>query len=681
MLSIDGLVTGLDTESIVSGMLSLQQTQIDRLGIEKQQIELEQSAFETLENNLVDVQSQIRKLSRSSGEVFESRVAISNDEEAITVAASKDVPVGVYTIRVKQLARAHQVSTQGFASPESQVAHGEFSIQVGNREARTFTIGEDNDTLEGLAAAINDSTSDVGASVINTGSDAGDAYQLLLTSRHTGESNVIQVTSLGGDPGPGTAVNFDTTVQKAKDAEIQFGSVDPDDPDPAEPIVATSETSQIEGLIEGLTLNLQKADIDKEIAITVEPDKEAIHTALQDFVDSVNTVLGFIEENSKYDTETDTPGFFLSNRDALRIQTDLRNTLGGTVRGVNSGMNRLTAIGIGFEANGQLAFDKSRLDDVIDGSNTQFTLDDVRRMFVVDAQSTRSGIEFLSATSRTEASDFKEGTTELDSIGVDIRTAAKQPNLLAATALAASTTIDATNNRLSFELDGLELDLTLANGDYTAAELADHIETAVNSHPDIGGRELIVEILDDKLSLTSIGYGALSTVGVGQAEENSVHSLLGFDGTETAKGIDVRGVFILPDGTEEEATGIGQILTGSEDGKTADLSIRVGLTSDTVVDGVDAELTITRGFAGLLEQTLQSIVDDENSDFSRIEDAFERRLEVAQGTIDRMTARFTAEEESILAEFTALELAVAELQSIGQSIGSSLASLPAVNTG
>ena len=48
MLTVDGLITGIDTESIIQGLLEVQQNQIDRLDLRRSEILQKQSAFSAI---------------------------------------------------------------------------------------------------------------------------------------------------------------------------------------------------------------------------------------------------------------------------------------------------------------------------------------------------------------------------------------------------------------------------------------------------------------------------------------------------------------------------------------------------------------------------------------------------------------------------------------------------------
>ena len=131
MLTIDGLDSGLDTDSILNGILTARQAQIDRISFTKQEIQTEQSAFQSMRGALTGLQNQVQRLGRAGGEIFEAKIATSSDEDIVAVSASDDAAVGIYTLRVKSLAHAHQVASQGFDTETAAIGQGTISVQVG----------------------------------------------------------------------------------------------------------------------------------------------------------------------------------------------------------------------------------------------------------------------------------------------------------------------------------------------------------------------------------------------------------------------------------------------------------------------------------------------------------------------------------------------------------------------
>ena len=170
MLSIDGLVTGIDTTTIIEGLTNIEQRQIDLLESRRKDVVDRQTAFKGVEAGLLNLRSVASRLGRSTGNVFSAREVTSSDEGLITASAASDAALGVFTVTVNQLAQAHQIGSQGFASENSELTTGTFSLQIGNGAATDITVDSSNNTLSGLAEAINNADAGVNATIINDGS-------------------------------------------------------------------------------------------------------------------------------------------------------------------------------------------------------------------------------------------------------------------------------------------------------------------------------------------------------------------------------------------------------------------------------------------------------------------------------------------------------------------------------
>ncbi len=73
----------------------------------------------------------------------------------LTAAASSNAAPGIYNLQVDSLAQAQEIASQGFASPTSAITQGTLQLQIGNGAATTITIDSTNNSLQGLANAIN----------------------------------------------------------------------------------------------------------------------------------------------------------------------------------------------------------------------------------------------------------------------------------------------------------------------------------------------------------------------------------------------------------------------------------------------------------------------------------------------------------------------------------------------
>ena len=153
------------------------------------------------QNSLVGVNTAISVLGTISSDFSTLQSALTTLNTSLTIppvgatvssgapftALVTGAPInGTYAVNVSSLAQAQSVASQGYASDTSNVGDGTFSITVGNGTPTTITVDSTNDTLDGLASAIN-ATANIGvtAQVVNTGAP-GAPYRLELTANSTG---------------------------------------------------------------------------------------------------------------------------------------------------------------------------------------------------------------------------------------------------------------------------------------------------------------------------------------------------------------------------------------------------------------------------------------------------------------------------------------------------------------
>jgi len=131
---------------------------------------------------------------------WSSKKAISSDPEIVTATADSTAVPGVYPLIVDKVASYHQIGSQRFAKADAFIGNGIFSIGLLDEKPLNIKIGPGNNTLEGLANAMNDAKIDVSAKVVKLGND-DTPYQLILTSKESGAEGRIEITSnlQGGD--------------------------------------------------------------------------------------------------------------------------------------------------------------------------------------------------------------------------------------------------------------------------------------------------------------------------------------------------------------------------------------------------------------------------------------------------------------------------------------------------
>jgi flagellar hook-associated protein 2 len=661
MITIDGLVSGLDTGAIIDGLLALQQQRVDRLNVRKQDLLVRQASFKGVEARLASLRGAISRMARSVNNVLDAKSVRSSHADLAAATATSSAPTGAYQFTINSLATAHVVAAQGFDDEDAAVTQGELTVRVGSGPAATITVDDSNDTLRGLADAINNSQGEVTASIVNDG--GASPYRLLLSAKKTGAANAISITNgLAASGGGAVRPEFTTSpaVQEPADAVVTIGSG-------AGAVTVQSATNRVEGLFPGLTIDLLTADPTKTVTLTVANDAESATKAVADFVQAFNDAMTYIDEQVKYQAESGIAGPLLGERSVTDVQDALRSAALDSVVGLGTQANRLSAVGITVNAQGRLDFNSTKFADALSGRTPGIAPGDVRRLFALDGQSSHAGVRFVLG-----GADTKESAAGYE---VDIDQAATRAQLTAATALDASTLIDGTNNELTFTLDGKTVTVTLAEGTYTREELAAEVEAVAIAHPELVGRRLSAGLSGDALELTSDSYGSSSTISI---VGGTALSALKFSGGETDNGQDVAGKFIV-NGVVETATGSGRLLIGdSDNANTADLQVRILLGEADVLAGPEAIVTVSRGVAARLDALLNEWLDPVSGQVETVNGRFDDTIDGIDGSIARLNESFEAQRERLILQFAALESTLAQLQSTGNFLTAQLAALPAI---
>jgi flagellar hook-associated protein 2 len=433
-VTIDGLVTGIDTQTIIDGLLKIQKQQIDRFAVRKSEVEQKQTAFKGVETRLLGLQLDVSKLSRSQNNTFTRQTVTVSDESAVAGTAIESAAGGVYRFTVDSRAAAHQVASQGFADPDSEITTGTFELRLGNGDLETITVDDSNNSLAGLADAINTAGGGVTANIIKDSSGGATPYKLLLTSSKTGSENSISLTnnlaaSSGTEVRP--EIDFGTPVQAAVDAKITFGSG-------AGAISTTSATNRFDNVVRGVSFDLLNPTVGQEVTITVARDTATAVDNVKSFVESFNDLVQYIDDQARYVSSTNQGGPLQGDRNVQTIKQKLYSTVLNVVPGVEQSANRLSAVGITVSNSGRLQLDSTRLQSILDGQVEDVSAADVKRLFALDGISDNSGVKFVSGSVDTKSSATP--------VQVKITQAAEQASLTAETSLNSSVVIGDSNN-------------------------------------------------------------------------------------------------------------------------------------------------------------------------------------------------------------------------------------------
>ncbi|MHC9245616.1 lateral flagellar capping protein LafB [Aeromonas jandaei] len=335
----------IDPASMAMQLVAIERQNMDKL-LKKQMdsIKGQQSAISTLTTKLSSFQTMLKDLNKASN--LQAQKATMSQEGLMTVTSNGKASSGQYNFFVKQLAQSHQVGLSLDSETAPLPADGVFSLTVKGKsvdiDLASLPAGA---TVKDLVSHINNAKDNPGVKATLVRTDG--KVNMVLTSKESGKENAITVNYSGDlNSSLGIAVTNKSEITKAQDAELQMGGNNP--------LTITSASNKIENVVDGLTLQLTKAQKsgDAPLQVTVEQDKEAVTGSLKKFVDSYNELVDELAKMTSSDPKA--PGA-LSSDSGVR---SLKSMLANSVRDLPNGLS-LSSLGIKTDKTGKLSFNET----------------------------------------------------------------------------------------------------------------------------------------------------------------------------------------------------------------------------------------------------------------------------------------------------------------------------------
>ena len=345
-INFTGLSSGLDTDSIINELMSIERRPLNRMESDKQWMNSRLEALSAFDGKLDSFLSKIGSL--DSSEDIRAKSADLSSEAYFSASVSPDADVGRYDVEVVDLAQVEKEVSQGYADKTAnEFGTGSITIAVDGQSSVDITIDDTNNSLEGIKDAINDADAGVSATIINDGTDA--PYRMVLTGEDTSAGLAVDVSGLSG----GTYDNpVFTETQTAQQAHVRVDSID-----------IYSDTNTVSGAIEGVTLDLLQAEAGASTTLEVNLDKASVKGLIEDFVAGYNDVVSFVTAQSK--TETSSGGILGGDSGMNVVKRNLQNLL--TTMVDNSGrFSALSELGLETQRDGTLTLNSEKLDDAVE---------------------------------------------------------------------------------------------------------------------------------------------------------------------------------------------------------------------------------------------------------------------------------------------------------------------------
>lgn len=390
---------GFDVSSTVSTIVANLQnvetpwkTQLTALGNQD-------TAISNLGTLLSNLSNDMSSLTDATGVLAEKTGSSSNTDVLELTAASTTATAGTHSVTVNSLAQTSSGYLDEITNA-SDTLSGSISITVGSGTEQTITLDSSDNTLSGLASAINAAGIGVTASVLTDSSGS----RLSLVSGTSGAAGSLTVSSSIADGS--TALNYNSAVD-GKDGSVTVDGVN-----------LTVSSNTVTDLIPGVTMQLL-ATSTSPVQVVIGNYNSGVESTLEQFVTDYNSLVSAINTQEGTDSSGNaeplfgSPTLTMLQQDILgginaqnpngyldSVASDSTTTLSGTLT-LQVGSNTATTITMDEVSSAEGGTTLSDLENYINSQSLGVTAGIV----------TSGGESTLTLTSQTAGSSGKLAVT------------------------------------------------------------------------------------------------------------------------------------------------------------------------------------------------------------------------------------------------------------------------------
>ncbi|WP_372594400.1 flagellar filament capping protein FliD [Actinotalea sp.] len=350
--AIDGLVSGLDTTSLITSLMKIEAAPQTLLKTKQSTAEKLVSALQSLNTKVASLATAATSAAKAgSWNAF----TVSSSTSAATAVAGSTATEGSISFAVDRLATS-QISLSAPVANDGSFVSGPLTVK--KADGTYVTVEPASSSLADVAWAVNQaSDAGVRATVVQLSSGSTATYRLQFTGTTTGADNSFEVYAGTVDASnEASATRLDTSaVRTAQDAQITLwkGS--------ASEQQVTQSSNTFTGLLTGVdvTVSTVTAGTEDPITLTVERDPVALTELASNLVTNIGVVFSEISSRTKTTTSSDEDGRTLvsgglfSGDSAIRsLKDQLSSAMSWPVNGSSP-----SAAGITIDRYGSFSFD------------------------------------------------------------------------------------------------------------------------------------------------------------------------------------------------------------------------------------------------------------------------------------------------------------------------------------
>jgi flagellar hook-associated protein 2 len=304
--------TGFDVSSTVASIVSNLQNVETPWKNQLNSLQSQDAVLSSLGTMFSNLSNDLTSLTDFQGVLAQKTGSSSNTNVLQLTSASSSATSGTHTVVVNSLAQTASGYLTAITNA-SDALSGSITIQVGTGAAKTITLGTSNNTLAGLASAINSSGAGVTASVLTD--SAGSRLSLVSNTSGAGGNLTISSNSIVDTSNSNTALTYNSTVT-GSDASLVVDGVS-----------LSSASNTISGLIPGVTFQLLSPSAPgSPVQVVIGNYNTGVESAVSAMVSDYNALISTI--NTQHgNTSSGTPEPLFGSPTLSLLQQELLNGL------------------------------------------------------------------------------------------------------------------------------------------------------------------------------------------------------------------------------------------------------------------------------------------------------------------------------------------------------------------
>lgn len=511
-------------------------------------------------------------------------------------------------------------------------------LSVGTMSAQNVSVGDGS--LSSVVSAINSAGAGVTANALQVGTNA---YALEITSNKTGTSGAATIDTQAFTA---SSLGAMQTTTAAQNSIVSVGGVGGYE--------VTSSTNAVTGILPGVTINLSQVS-SSPVTLTVSPDGSQVAGQVSTLVKAANQLLSDISTYTAYNPSTNQAGplngqVSLTNL-AQQVIAMVGNVIGNSAAGSDGTAGE--SAGLAVNSKGTITFNKNAFVTAYDANPTA-----VQSMFTEGGSFAPSSSAYSGQVTVVGGSN----STLPGTYAVSISQSAAQATDVGSASFASSTSTLATAE--SYTITSGSLSATYAA---TAGESISSVIAGINAATAAAGISVSASLAGSSgaynVQLNSADYGSAASFGVSASGSDQ----LGL----TTSGASFTGKDVAGTINGLAASGSGQTLTLNSPGNAADgLAIQVatpGITSSTSLGSVTYSPGIAQSLAAFSVQSTQAPGGVIASSITGLQNT----LSSVNSNIAQQQQLVTTEKKMLTQEFTAMEEALAQLNSVSKFLAQS----------